>query len=80
MVDDGIEVVGRRDTLEQVDLAAKVSTTKPCDEVAIDHEVGLRRMEQAGVVLTTSESLLFEWCQGAEHARFREVRSLITGK
>lgn len=47
---------------------------------AIDHEVGLRRMEQAGVVLTTSESLLFEWCQGAEHARFREVRSLITGK
>lgn len=47
---------------------------------AIDHEIGLRRMEQAGVVLTTSESLLFEWCQGADHERFRDVRGLITGK
>lgn len=45
---------------------------------AIDHETALRRLEQAGVVLTTSESLLFEWCRGADHERFREVRSLIT--
>ncbi len=46
---------------------------------AIDHETALRRLEFSGAVLTTSESLLFEWCRGADHDRFREVRSLVTG-
>jgi nicotinamidase-related amidase len=44
---------------------------------AIDHETALRRLELAGVVPVTTESLLFEWCRGADHARFREVRNLV---
>ncbi|MGA0041404.1 MAG: hydrolase [Pirellulales bacterium] len=44
---------------------------------AVDHETGLRRLEQAGVVPVTTESVLFEWCRGADHARFREIRSLV---
>jgi hypothetical protein len=47
---------------------------------AIDHETALRRLEHAGVVLTTSESLLFEWCRGADHERFQEVRRLVTAE
>ena len=46
---------------------------------AMDHEIALRRLESSGAVVTTSESLLFEWCRGADHERFREVRGLITG-
>ena len=46
---------------------------------AIDHETALRRLECSGAVVTTSEALLFEWCHGADHERFREVRGLITG-
>ncbi len=44
---------------------------------AIDHDVALRRLEAAGIILTTSESVLFEWCGTAEHPRFQEVRRLV---
>ena len=29
---------------------------------AIDEEIALRRMESAGVILTTTEAAMFEWC------------------
>jgi nicotinamidase-related amidase len=44
---------------------------------AIDHEIALRRLEGAGATLTTSEAILFEWCQSAEHPRFQDVRRLV---
>jgi nicotinamidase-related amidase len=47
---------------------------------AIDHEVALRRLEAAGVVLSTSEAILFEWCRSAEHPAFREMRSLLKAR
>ena len=31
----------------------------------IDHQIGLRRMEASGAVLTTTEAALFEWCETA---------------
>jgi nicotinamidase-related amidase len=43
----------------------------------IDHDVGLRRLEAAGVIPTTSEAVLFEWCRSAEHPRFQEIRRLV---
>ena len=44
---------------------------------AIDHEFGLRRLEAAGAVLTTSEAVLFEWCRSAAHPQFQAVRRLL---
>jgi len=44
---------------------------------ALDHDVGLRRLEAAGAVLTTSEAVLFEWCQSAAHPQFQAVRRLV---
>ncbi|MDD3468538.1 MAG: hydrolase [Thermoguttaceae bacterium] len=41
-----------------------------------DHEVALRRMEAAGVVLTTTEATMFEWCQTSLAPQFREVSRL----
>jgi nicotinamidase-related amidase len=43
----------------------------------IDHDTALRRLEQAGAVLTTSETCVFEWLGGAGHARFRAVSQLV---
>jgi nicotinamidase-related amidase len=43
----------------------------------LDHEIGLRRIEAAGAVLTTSEAVLFEWCRSAEHPQFQAVRRLV---
>lgn len=43
----------------------------------LDHETALRRLEQAGAVLTTSEGCVFEWIGGAGHPRFKEVSRLV---
>ena len=43
----------------------------------IDHDVALRRLENAGAILTTTEAILFEWCRSADHPAFKEVRKLV---
>jgi nicotinamidase-related amidase len=43
----------------------------------VDHDTALRRLEQAGAVLTTSEGCVFEWLGGASHPRFREASKLV---
>jgi len=44
---------------------------------AIDHQVALDRMANAGAIMTTTESVLFEWCETAEAAEFRQLSALI---
>src|SRR5215467_9617963 len=43
----------------------------------IDREFALRRLEQAGAILTTAEACVFEWLGGSRHPRFREVSALV---
>ena len=42
-----------------------------------DQEMALRRFETSGMVLTTTESLLFEWCRSADHPQFKEISRLV---
>ena len=42
----------------------------------IDHDVALRRMEAQGIVLTTAEAAMFEWCNEAGTDRFRAISKL----
>jgi nicotinamidase-related amidase len=62
-------------------LAGGVTVFVAVDAIAsrhgIDHETALRRLEGAGVILTTSEAVLFEWCRTAEHPQFQAVRRLV---
>lgn len=44
---------------------------------AQDHEIALRRLEGAGVILTTVETALFEWTRGAQHPSFKQVSALV---
>ena len=44
---------------------------------AVDQEFALRRMEQAGAVLTTSETCVFEWAGGSDHPRFKDLSRLV---
>jgi hypothetical protein len=46
----------------------------------IDHDTALRRMESAGVVLTTTEAAMFEWCRTAEAAEFKKISALAKEK
>ncbi len=42
-----------------------------------DHETALRRLEQAGAVLTTTETTLFEWCRTADNPTFKKISRLV---
>ena len=43
----------------------------------VDHDFALRRMEQAGAILTTSEAAVFEWVGQAGTPRFKEISRLV---
>ena len=43
----------------------------------IDHEVGLSRMRQSGVLVTTVESVLFELCQRCDTPSFKAMIEII---
>ena len=42
----------------------------------VDHDTALRRMESAGVILTTTETAMFEWCRTAEAPEFKKISAL----
>ena len=43
----------------------------------VDREFALRRMEAAGVVLTTAEAAVFEWCETAAADQFKALSQLV---
>jgi nicotinamidase-related amidase len=43
----------------------------------IDREFALRRLEQAGAILTTAEACAFEWVGGSGHPRFKALSALV---
>lgn len=44
---------------------------------ALDHDVSLRRIESSGATLTTTEAVLFEWCQKAGTPEFKQISQLV---
>jgi nicotinamidase-related amidase len=57
----------------EVQLAVDACGTR----LAIDHDTALRRMESAGVVLTTTETAMFEWCRTAGTPEFKRISALV---
>lgn len=43
----------------------------------IDRETALRRLEYSGVTPTTTEAVLFEWCETAGTAEFKAISKLV---
>ncbi len=44
---------------------------------SLDHSTALRRMENVGATLTTTEAALFEWCERAGSDEFKKISKLI---
>ena len=42
-----------------------------------DSEIALRRLESSGVYLTTTESVMFEWCRQAGTPEFKQISQLV---
>jgi nicotinamidase-related amidase len=80
----GIEahVCVQQTALDLVDLGFRVYVAADAvlSRYAVDREFALRRMEQAGVVLTTSESATFEWIGGSSHIHFKAFSRLVQAR
>ena len=44
---------------------------------SLNNEIALRRLEQAGVKLVTTEMLLFEILESSKHPKFKEISNLV---
>jgi nicotinamidase-related amidase len=44
---------------------------------AIDHDVALRRLTQAGAIPVTVETCVFEWLGGSNHPQFKPISALV---
>ncbi|NLC28749.1 MAG: isochorismatase family protein [Campylobacteraceae bacterium] len=42
-----------------------------------DHDIAIKRMSQAGVVLATVESILFELCKSSKNPVFKDISQLV---
>jgi nicotinamidase-related amidase len=60
-----------------LDFRVYVASDAVGSRFAIDQEMALRRLEQAGAILTTAETAVFEWVGGAGHPRFKAVSQLV---
>ena len=62
-------------------LAAKFQVYLVVDALAsrytIDHDVALKRLSQAGAILTTVETCVFEWLGGSNHPQFKPISALV---
>lgn len=45
---------------------------------SLDREIALQRMASSGAVITTTESVLFEWCERAGTPEFKQISRLVT--
>ena len=65
--------------LELLDLGFRVQV--PADAVAsrhkMDWEFALRRLERAGAIVSTTESVLFEWTETSERKEFKAISELV---
>jgi nicotinamidase-related amidase len=65
--------------LELLDLGFRVQV--PADAVAsrhkIDWDFALRRISQAGAIVSTTEAVLFEWTETADRPEFKGISDLI---
>ena len=43
----------------------------------LDYETALRRMDSAGVALTTTEAAMFEWCAASGTPEFKAISELV---
>jgi nicotinamidase-related amidase len=65
-------------------LAAGYQTFVVCDAVASRHEIdyrtALERMANSGAILTTAESVLFEWCESSNAPEFKQLSALVKNR
>ena len=61
-----------------------INIVVPIDAVgsrySIDHETALRRLAYAGVIITSTESIIFEWCKSADREEFKSISNIVKNR
>jgi nicotinamidase-related amidase len=60
-----------------LDFGVYVAEDAVASRYANDRHRALRRLEQAGAIVTTTEAAAFEWVGGADHPRFKDLSQLV---
>ena len=47
---------------------------------SIDHETAIRRLQYAGVIITSTESIIFEWCKSADREEFKSISNIVKNR
>jgi nicotinamidase-related amidase len=63
-----------------LDFTVYIAADAVASRYAIDRDFALRRMEQAGAILTTSETAVFEWVGRADSPHFKEISRLVQAR
>ena len=48
-----------------------------CSRKKLNHKNAIERLRQSGVIITNTESVIFEWLRDAAHPKFKELSKLI---
>jgi nicotinamidase-related amidase len=59
------------------DFRVYIAVDTVASRFVLDQDVALRRLERAGVILTTSEGAVFEWTGTAGSPHFKEISRLV---
>ncbi len=65
-------------------MAAGYQVYLPADALAsqkpVDKDFALQRLRDSGATITTTEAILFEWCEVAGTYEFKQISRLVTGR
>jgi nicotinamidase-related amidase len=63
--------------LQHIGYQSFVVADAVCSRHRESYETALQRMQHGGIVVTDSESVLFEWTRDSRHPHFKELQGLI---
>lgn len=63
--------------LLRLGFAVQVPADAVGSRATMDWEIALRRLQTAGVVVTTTEAVLFEWTERSDRPEFKAISALI---
>ncbi|MDH5445815.1 MAG: hydrolase [Gammaproteobacteria bacterium] len=63
--------------LKAMDYDVFVVSDATCSRDKRNHKNALQRMAQAGVIISNTESVMFEWLRDASHPQFKAVSQLL---
>ena len=63
--------------LQRTGATVFVAADAVCSRQRDNYETGLQRLHGEGIIITVTESILFEWMRDARHELFKQIQALV---